>query len=155
MVQLAGQTTPYSSTPMHHSSVPNSENDDLDTSQSIYSANKPNKVFLITLIFYYLSLAVNRPLLFLCFSLYQNRMTTQTAALAAALFWKLLSLQKIPPLSLPREVPSSSGIVTVIPAASRTTQSAKVKRIWLEATTILLLVLHHLMLKPNLQEDPP
>ncbi|XP_026218660.1 serine/threonine-protein kinase 11-interacting protein isoform X2 [Anabas testudineus] len=43
VVQLAGQTTPYSSTPIHHSSVPNSENDYLDTAQSIYSSNKAIK----------------------------------------------------------------------------------------------------------------
>uniref|UniRef100_A0A3Q1K221 Serine/threonine-protein kinase 11-interacting protein n=1 Tax=Anabas testudineus TaxID=64144 RepID=A0A3Q1K221_ANATE len=54
VVQLAGQTTPYSSTPIHHSSVPNSENDYLDTAQSIYSSNKAIKVFMISYTYIFL-----------------------------------------------------------------------------------------------------
>lgn len=74
--------------------------------------------------------------------------------IAVVLFSKLPPLQKIPPSSRPREAPSSSGRVTVIPAASPTTQSAKVKRIWPGVTTTLLSVLLHLKSNPNLQEDP-
>lgn len=47
VVQLGGQTTPYSSTPIHHSLVSSSENDHFDTAQTIYSANKAIKVFMI------------------------------------------------------------------------------------------------------------
>ncbi|XP_028987169.1 serine/threonine-protein kinase 11-interacting protein isoform X2 [Betta splendens] len=42
VVQLAAQTTPYCSTPLHHSSVPNSDSE-LDAKPSTYSTNKPNK----------------------------------------------------------------------------------------------------------------
>ncbi|XP_039997864.1 serine/threonine-protein kinase 11-interacting protein isoform X2 [Xiphias gladius] len=40
VVQLAGQSTPYSSTPIHRSSRPNSEDDHLNITQSTHSANK-------------------------------------------------------------------------------------------------------------------
>ncbi|KAM9334363.1 serine/threonine-protein kinase 11-interacting protein [Symphorus nematophorus] len=40
VVQLAGQSTPYSSTPIRHSSRPDSEDDRLDITQSTRSANK-------------------------------------------------------------------------------------------------------------------
>nr|XP_020470912.1 serine/threonine-protein kinase 11-interacting protein isoform X2 [Monopterus albus] len=40
VVQVAGQSAPYSSTPVHHSSRANSEGTHLDVTQSIHSANK-------------------------------------------------------------------------------------------------------------------
>ncbi|KAK2857023.1 hypothetical protein Q5P01_005758 [Channa striata] len=43
VIQVAGQTTPYSSTPVYHSSLPNSEDDRLNTSHSIQSLDRTNK----------------------------------------------------------------------------------------------------------------
>ncbi|XP_067356951.1 serine/threonine-protein kinase 11-interacting protein isoform X2 [Channa argus] len=43
VVQLAGQTTPYSSTPLYHSSLPNNDDDHLDMSPSVRSVDKAYK----------------------------------------------------------------------------------------------------------------
>lgn len=88
------------------------------------------------------------------FHLDYSRMITQMAVLAVAPSWKLPPQQRIPPSSLPREAPSSPREVRLIPPASLTTQTAKVKRTWQGATTTPLQVLYHLKSKHNLQEDP-
>lgn len=150
VVQLAGQSTPRSSTPIKRSSTPQSEDDHLDINQSSRRTNKvtfSSVCFPFFAVMYFQNCSTR-----ISFHLYRSRMITQTAVSAAVLSSKLPPPQKTPPSSQPREAPSSPGMIRVIPPASPTTQSAKVRRIWLGATTTPLLVQRQL--KSNLQEDP-
>lgn len=159
VVQLAGQPAPHCSTPIRRPSRPDSEDDCLDMTQSTHNANKVSliriKSFLLSVLPFISNLCITRLNFLFMFSLIHNRMITQMPVSAVVLFWKRQPLHKIPPLSRLREAPSSSRRVRAIPAASPTTQTAKVKRIWLGVTTTPPLMVHHLKSSSNLQKEPP
>lgn len=73
-----------------------------------------------------------------CFLRPQSMAITQISVLASVQFLKLPPPQRAPPSSPHGEAPSSSGTVSVPSRASPTTQTARVRRIWLGATATTL-----------------
>lgn len=119
VVQVAEQTTPYSSTPNFQSARPHSEDNYLDFTQSTHSVNK---VFLILSVnLFCLFVCSNHCLQYLMFCLYFQSLMILILAKAVVPFQKLLWLSRIPHLSQPREAPSLLGMFQMIQAAFPTT----------------------------------